>query len=66
MWLELRFSNSGASPSREGRDAMLEEARMTPKNRYTYTIFIDNALIYSEWGALNIFSFYRGGLAKIN
>ena len=35
------FSNS---------DAILEGAHMTPENRYTYSIFIDNGLIYGEWG----------------
>ena len=29
---------------------MLEGANMTLGNRYTYTIFIDNGLIYSERG----------------
>ena len=29
---------------------MLQGARMTPWNRNTYTIFIDNDVIYSKWG----------------
>ena len=33
---------------------------MTLKNRYTYTIFIDNGLIYSEWGR-EILSLSIGG-----
>ena len=37
--LNQRFSNSGARPSR-GRDKMLKEARMTLRNRYTYTILL--------------------------
>ena len=30
---------------------MLEGAPMTPESKYTYGIFIDNGLTYSEWGA---------------
>ena len=33
---------------------------MTLGNRYAYTIFIDDGLIYSKLGAQNIFSFHRG------
>ena len=44
---------------------MLEWARMMPGGRYTYTIFIDNSLIYSErGGGGKIFSLSMGGLAK--
>ena len=38
---------------------------MTPRNSYTYTIFTDNGLIYSDWG-YEIFSLSIGGLAKHN
>ena len=38
----------GRSPQ-EGH-AMPEGAGTTPENRYTYKTFIDNGLIYSEWG----------------
>ena len=44
---------------------MVKWARTTPGNRYTYAIFIDNDLIFSEWGR-GIFSLpMRGGLQKI-
>ena len=36
---------------------------MTLGNRYTYTIVIDNGLIYSEWGYEIVF-LSMGGLAK--
>ena len=36
---------------------------MTMGKRYTHTIFIDYGPIYSEWGALIVFSFYKGGFA---
>ena len=42
---------------------MLEGVRMTLGNRYTYTIVIDNGLIYSEWGR-EIVSLSMGGLAN--
>ena len=61
------FANSGARPLREARcnyDAILQGARMTPGNRGTFTTSIDNCLLYSEWGALNIF--HRGALQKLN
>ena len=47
---------------------MLEGAWMIPRSRYTSTIFVDNDLIYSEWGHDRIsLSMWRGGgLAKIN
>ena len=46
---------------------MLEGARMTHGNRYTYTIFIDNGLIYSEWGGgREMASLSMGCLAKNN
>ena len=38
---------------------------MTPGNRWTYAVVIDNGLIHSEWGAQNIFSFHRGALQKL-
>ena len=37
-------------PRQGGYDVMLEGAPITPGNRYTYKIFIDNGLIYSERG----------------
>ena len=41
-------------------------AHMTLENKYTYTIFLDNDLIYSEWG-YKIFSFPMGqGFVKDN
>ena len=44
---------------------MLEGERMTSGNRYTYTICIDNGLIYNDGGeARNIFSFHRGTLQR--
>ena len=49
-----------------GRNVMLEGARMTPGNRYTYIIFIDNlVLFYCDWGgARNTFSLDMGALQK--
>ena len=45
---------------------MLERVCITPGNKYTYTIFIDNSLIYNTWGKLNVFLFRGGGpLEKI-
>ena len=38
---------------------------MTPGNRYTNTIVMDNGLIYSEW-AREVFSLSIGGLAISN
>ena len=44
--------------ARQGeRDAMLEGVCMTPGNRHTYTTFVENDLICSEWGG--------GGLRNI-
>ena len=37
---------------------------MTPGNRYTYAVFINNGHIYSEWGGGRIFSLSIGCLAK--
>ena len=37
---------------------------MTPENRYTNTIFIDNDLIYSEWGDAKYFLFPWGAMQK--
>ena len=45
---------------------MLKGAPMTRGNKYTYAIFIDIDIIYSEWGARNIFSSLEGGFAKNN
>ena len=47
----------GRAPPGGRRDAMLEGASMTPGNMLTYKIFIENSLIYNEWGARNISSF---------
>ena len=38
---------------------------MIPGNRNVYSIFTYNGLIYSEWGAQNIFSTHRGALQTI-
>ena len=44
---------------------MLEGPRTTPRNRYTFTVVIDNALMSSEWeGARNISSSHEGVFAK--
>ena len=56
--LRQRFSNSEEALL-NGCDVMLERAHMTPRNRYTCTIFINNGFIYSE-GVRNIFFFHRG------
>ena len=45
---------------------MLEEGHTTLRKRYTYIIFIDNDLLYGEWGGREIFSlFIRGVLQKL-
>ena len=49
----------------DSNDAMLEGVRITPGNRDIYTIFLDNGLIYSDWGR-KLFFLSIGGLAKIN
>ena len=38
---------------------------MTPENRYTCTLFIDNDVIYCKWGG-GIFSSHDGALQKIS
>ena len=43
---------------------MLEWAHMILENRYTYTFFIDNIPIYSDWVARNIL-FSMGALQNI-
>ena len=37
---------------------------MTPWNRNTYTLFIDNGLVYSEWRREIVSFSMGGGLAK--
>ena len=43
---------------------MLEEVHTAPGNRYTYTIFIENGLIYCEWGEREVVSLSMGALQK--
>ena len=44
---------------------MLEGVCMILGNRHTYTSFVDNCVIYSDWGAQKFFSFHRGVMQKI-
>ena len=62
--MQLSVSQKVGCALQGGHGAMLEEEIKTPGNRDTYNIFIDNGLIYSKWGAQNIFFFHRGGSKK--
>ena len=43
---------------------MLEGVRMTSEKRFTYIIFIDIDLIYSEWEVQNMYSSREGATRK--
>ena len=44
---------------------MLQGARMNPSYKYTYTIFIDIDIIYSEWGRKAFSLPMRGASQKL-
>ena len=63
--LVQRFSNSEARPSRGMRCNSRGGAHDPGEQAYIYK-FIDNGLIYSEWGARKSFSLSIWGLLKNN
>ena len=67
--LSLEKSNTSQIVRRApqgGCDAVLEAGHIALENRHTYASFIDNGLIYIEWGggAQKVFSFHTGVLQK--
>ena len=59
IWGKLTFRVGLIQPlSNSERNGTLEVTRMTPGNRYTHTLYINNGLIYSKREARNILFFH--------